>query len=128
MPCCCGRCRTRTAIASSRCASQAPRIGVANAGVSVKEIQDYRAQTPSLDTIVEYHQMSFNLLGRGDALRVQTGVVSPEFFDVLGVKPILGRTFRGDDDSPVGLARDPRDPPTHLTHATSRMVQCPASS
>jgi hypothetical protein len=62
---------------------QAPRIGVANAGVSVKEIQDYRAQTPSLDTIVEYHQMSFNLLGRGEALRVQTGVVSPEFFDVL---------------------------------------------
>ncbi|HMJ86485.1 MAG TPA: ABC transporter permease, partial [Vicinamibacterales bacterium] len=79
---------------------QAPRIGVANAGMSVKEIQDYRAQTPSLDTIVEYHQMSFNLLGRGEALRVQTGVVSPEFFDVLGVKPILGRTFRGDDDSP----------------------------
>ena len=79
---------------------QAPRIGVANAGVSVKEIQDYRAQTPSFDAIVEYHQMSFNLLGRGEASRVQTGVVSPEFFDVLGVKPILGRTFRADDDSP----------------------------
>src|SRR5262245_54477457 len=29
---------------------QAPRIGVTNAGVSVKEIQDYRAQTTSLDT------------------------------------------------------------------------------
>ena len=83
---------------------QAPRIGVANAGVSVKEIQDYRAQTPSLDTIVEYHQMSFNLLGRGEALRVQTGVVSPEFFDVLGVKPMLGRTFRADDDSPSAPA------------------------
>jgi putative ABC transport system permease protein len=79
---------------------QAPRIGVANAGVSVKEILDYRAQTPSLDAVVEYHQMSFNLLGRGEALRVQTGVVSPEFFDVLGVTPILGRTFRADDDSP----------------------------
>ena len=79
---------------------QAPRIRVANAGVSVKEILDYRAQTPSLETVVEYHQMSFNLLGRGEAMRVQTGVVSPEFFDVLGVKPILGRTFRPDDDSP----------------------------
>jgi putative ABC transport system permease protein len=79
---------------------QAPRIGVTNAGVSVKEIQDYRAQTPSLDTVVEYHQMSFNLLGRGEAMRVQTGVVSPEFFDVLGVTPMLGRTFRADDDSP----------------------------
>ena len=31
--------------------------------------------------------------------RVQTGVVSANFFDVLGVTPILGRTFRADDDS-----------------------------
>ena len=29
--------------------------------------------------------MWFNLLGRGDASRVQTGVVSTDFFDVLGV-------------------------------------------
>jgi putative ABC transport system permease protein len=78
---------------------QAPKIGVANAGVSVKEIEDYRAQTPALDAIVEYHQMSFNLLGRGEASRVTTGVVSTNFFDVLGVKPMLGRDFRADDDS-----------------------------
>ena len=29
--------------------------------------------------------MSFNMLGRGEASRVQTGVVSANFFDVLGV-------------------------------------------
>jgi predicted permease len=78
---------------------QAPKIGVANAGVSVKEVNDFRAQTESLDAVVEYHQMSFNMLGRGEASRVQTGVVSANFFDVLGVSPILGRTFRADDDS-----------------------------
>jgi predicted permease len=78
---------------------QAPQIGVANAGVSVKEVNDFRAQTESLDAVVEYHQMSFNMLGRGEASRVQTGVVSANFFDVLGVSPILGRTFRADDDS-----------------------------
>ncbi len=78
---------------------QAPNIGVANAGVSVKEVNDFRAQTESLDAVVEYHQMSFNMLGRGEASRVQTGVVSANFFDVLGVTPILGRTFRADDDS-----------------------------
>src|SRR4029077_6347162 len=83
---------------------QAPRIGVANVGVSVKEIQDYRTQTPCLNTIVDYTQMSYNLLGRGEAARVQTGVVSPEFFEVLGVKPMLGRTFRADDDSPQAPA------------------------
>jgi predicted permease len=78
---------------------QALKTGVANAGVSVKEINDYRAQTDALDAVVEYHQMSFNMLGRGEASRVQTGVVSANFFDVLGVRPLLGRTFRADDDS-----------------------------
>jgi len=77
---------------------QAPKIGVERAGLSVKELTDYRAQTPALDAIVEYHQMSFNLLGHGEASRVQTGVVSPEFFDVLGVTPLLGRTFLAGDD------------------------------
>jgi predicted permease len=77
---------------------QAPKIGVANTNVSVKEIADYRA-ADALDAVVEYHQMSFNMLGRGEALRVQTGVVSANFFDVLGVTPLLGRTFREDDDS-----------------------------
>ena len=72
---------------------QAPKIGVANAGVSVKEINDYRTQTDALDAVVEYHQMSFNMLGRGEASRVQTGVVSANFFDVLGVTPLLGRTL-----------------------------------
>ena len=38
--------------------------------------------------------MSFNLLGSGEPTRVQTGVVSPDFFDVIGVTPMLGRTFR----------------------------------
>src|SRR4051812_31096286 len=77
----------------------AAKSGVANAGVSVKEVRDYRSQTESLDAVVEYHQMSFNLLGHGEASRVQTGVVSASFFDVLGVAPLLGRTFREDDDS-----------------------------
>jgi len=79
---------------------EASRLGVADAGVSVKELAEYRAHAGSLDAVVEYHQMSFNLVGRGDAARVQTGVVSTEFFDLLGVQPALGRTFRAEDDSP----------------------------
>jgi predicted permease len=77
---------------------QQTRRGINNIGLSPKEMDDYRAQTASLDALVEYHQMGFNLLGRGDASRVTTGVVSPGFFDVIGVTPIMGRTFRPDDD------------------------------
>ena len=42
--------------------------------------------------------MSFDLLRRGEPDRVATGVVSPNFFDVLGVKPLIGRTFVPTDD------------------------------
>ena len=39
--------------------------------------------------------MNFDLLNRGEPDRVNTGVVSHNFFDLLGIKPILGRTFVG---------------------------------
>src|SRR5687768_1264120 len=42
--------------------------------------------------------MSFDLLRRGEPDRVATGVVSPNFFDVLGIQPILGRAFIATDD------------------------------
>ena len=78
---------------------QAPRAGTANIPFSVKEIGDYRAQLATLDGFVEHHGMSFTLLDRGEPDRVLTGVVSANFFDVLGVQPLHGRTFRdGDDD------------------------------
>ena len=49
-------------------------------------------------SLVEYHSMSFTLLGQGEPERVSTGVVSAEFFDVLGVKLQLGRTFVAADE------------------------------
>ncbi len=67
---------------------------------SYKELVDYREQTRTLDALVEYHSMPFLLLGDDSAERVQTAVVSANFFDVLGVKPLLGRTFLATDESP----------------------------
>jgi putative ABC transport system permease protein len=71
-----------------------------DAGFSVQEVADLRAKTRSLDAIVEYHSMSFNLLRRGEPQRVQTGVVSANYFDALGVRPLFGRTFRPGEDQP----------------------------
>ena len=56
----------------------------------MSELNDYRAQTHSLDAVVEYHNMQFILLGRAEPEEVQTGVVSWNFFDVFGAKPLLG--------------------------------------
>ena len=44
--------------------------------------------------------MWFILLGLAEPQRVATGVVSANFFDVLGVKPLYGRAFLAADDSP----------------------------
>jgi putative ABC transport system permease protein len=76
----------------------APLVNQPNFGISIKELYDYREQLESFEGLVEFHQMSFDLLRRGEPDRVATGVVSPNFFDVLGVKPIVGRTFVPTDD------------------------------
>ena len=77
---------------------QAPLAHILNVPFSVKEVQDYRDQNQTLDSVVEHHSMSFTLLGGKEPQRVATGVVSANFFDVLGVKPLLGRTFVDADE------------------------------
>jgi putative ABC transport system permease protein len=67
---------------------------------SVPELNDYRRQNRSLDGIVEYHNMQFILLGRSEPERVETGVVSWNFFDLFGVKPLAGRMFEPNDEKP----------------------------
>src|SRR5919205_933979 len=77
---------------------------VSSLGLSVKEFCDYRDHNKTMETVVEHHSMNFILYGRDEPERVQTGVVSANFFDVLGVKPLLGRSFTPDDDKPGGDA------------------------
>src|SRR4030095_4905726 len=77
----------------------APLSGRSNTGVAIAEYFDYRERAKDVfDGLVEYHQMSFDLINRGEPDRVNTGVVSANFFDLLGIKPVLGRTFVPDDD------------------------------
>ena len=64
---------------------------------SYQEVLDYRTAA-SLDGVVEFHNMWFILVGRPEPERVSTGVVSANFFDVLGVRPLYGRTFLQADD------------------------------
>ncbi|HVH88767.1 MAG TPA: ABC transporter permease [Terriglobales bacterium] len=78
---------------------QATKANLNHVNFSPQEVFDYRDKNHTLDSLVEYHAMSFLLLGKVTAERVQTGVVSANFFDVLGVKPILGRTFVDADET-----------------------------
>ncbi len=76
-----------------------PLSGQPQVGVAIAEYFDYRERAKDVfDGLVEYHQMNFDLINRGEPDRVDTGVVSANFFDLLGIKPILGRTFVASDD------------------------------
>jgi putative ABC transport system permease protein len=76
------------------------KADVRDMGFSAPEINDYRRQSGSFSSLVEYHSMRFTLLSKDEATRVRAGVVSPGFFSMFGVKPILGRDFLDADDQP----------------------------
>jgi len=76
-----------------------PKANQDNVGFSVKEIQDYRAQSRAIAQMEEYHQMGFILLDDKEPQQVRAGVVSAHFFDMLGIKPFLGRFFTEGDET-----------------------------
>ena len=74
-------------------------VGPDPIGLSVQEFQDFCDQSRAFSDVAEYHSMNFTLLGTKNPERVTTGVVSPNFFGVLGVSPVLGRLFLPTDES-----------------------------
>ncbi len=77
----------------------AAKANVLDFPFSVKEIADYRERNHTLSAVVEHHSMSFLLIGPDTAERVDTAVVSANFFEVLGIRPLLGRTFVAADEA-----------------------------
>ena len=77
----------------------APQDGVDNIFFSVQEIEDYRQQSRTLEEVVEYHSMGFIIWGDMEPHQVRTGVVSSNFFDVLGIQAYKGRTFLPGEDA-----------------------------
>jgi predicted permease len=61
--------------------------------LSVSEFRAYRERTKSFQDLGVFWNQGVNLTGRGEARRVAAGLVSPNLFGVLGVAPVLGRTF-----------------------------------
>ena len=59
---------------------------------------DFQKQNTSFEQTVAWTGTNFNLTGDGPPALVEGGRVSWNYFDTLGAKPILGRTFTPDDD------------------------------
>jgi putative ABC transport system permease protein len=72
--------------------------GQANISFSVPEVHDLRTGVPSLGGIAEYSPWNLTLQGDNDAIRLDVGLVTGNYFDVMGLSPVLGRLTRPSDD------------------------------
>ncbi|HVR99577.1 MAG TPA: ABC transporter permease [Thermoanaerobaculia bacterium] len=67
---------------------------------SFPELEDYRKQSRTFASVMEYYSMPFTLVGAGEPDSIRIGYVDTPFFDEIGVQPLLGRTFRPEDGKP----------------------------
>ena len=78
---------------------QAARIaGIENVLFSVPEIDDYRQGSPSLGAVAEFSALTFTMLGYETPRRVRAGIVTGNYFDVMGLSASLGRMVGREDD------------------------------
>jgi putative ABC transport system permease protein len=65
--------------------------------LSYPTLQDWRAQNASFEAMIAYSGQSSNLQEHGSAERIASISGERGLFRMLGVEPLLGRTFRDDD-------------------------------
>jgi predicted permease len=71
-------------------------------GASLQDVEDWRRRSGSFVGIGVYRATDVNLVLKDRALPAQVTQVTPEFFTVLGIPPLLGRTFLPEEDQPGG--------------------------
>src|SRR5271169_6298245 len=69
----------------------APTSGQDNTTFSVPEIKDIEGSVHSLSEFGDFSQIDFTMVGLGEPRVVHGGVVSGNYFDVMGLRPVLGR-------------------------------------
>src|ERR1700719_3597067 len=78
----------------------APGIRDENSTFSVPELQDLRANSKTVSAFGDFSAMDFTMLGLGEPRSIQGGVVGGSYFDVMGLRPVLGRLIGPQDDGP----------------------------
>ncbi len=78
----------------------APGNGDDNSAFSVPEIQDLRSRVKTLSSFGDFSTLGFTMVGLGEPRTVQAGVVGGSYFQVMGLRPVLGRLLDAHDDGP----------------------------
>ena len=70
-----------------------PQDSVPGTGLSYANFAEFRAENHIFSEMAGNQEHQLTLTGRGEPTVVNTAVVTPEIFSVLGEKPLLGRAF-----------------------------------
>ena len=71
-----------------------------NSTFSMPEIADLRERVKSLSSFGDFSTIGFTMIGLGEPRTVQAGVVGGSYFEVMGLRPVLGRLLNAHDDGP----------------------------
>src|SRR5712671_3299780 len=75
-------------------------LHAADVGLSQPELVDYRDRSGLFDGIAGVWAINANLTEIDQPERVEAPLASPSYFEVLGVRPQLGRLFGPEDSAP----------------------------
>ena len=78
----------------------APGLGTGNTTFSVPEIDDFKSRVTTIGAFGDFSTISFTMIGFGEPRVVQAGVVGGSYFEVMGLRPVLGRLLNAADDGP----------------------------
>src|SRR5260370_15205051 len=78
--------------------------------ISYPNFLDWQKDSRSFASLGAFRSDDFNMTGAGEPQRVHIHMISAEFFTALGMQPLLGRTFRPEEDKagagPVAILGD----------------------
>ena len=82
-------------------------VDVTHSGISVSEPEfvDYQRGVSAFSKLAGYSRIEATLNAGDEPVRASGTRISSDFFDILGVKPVIGRTFARDEFSHLARAR-----------------------
>jgi predicted permease len=78
----------------------APGLGQPNTTFSVPEIKDIGEGLKTIQELGTFSEIDFTIVGLGTPREIPAGVVDGNYFNVMGLRPVLGRLLTPSDDGP----------------------------
>jgi putative ABC transport system permease protein len=83
-----------------RVTSELKNLGADDTGTAALELFDYQSRTDLFSGVAGLYPVNANVTGGAEPERIETMLVTWNYFSILGTAPALGRVFGPDDDGP----------------------------